>query len=38
MSEPDDWEETDAGLPVRGDEPAPVLADHRVLLEVAAMP
>jgi hypothetical protein len=26
MSEPDDWEETDAELPVRGDEPAPVAA------------
>ena len=23
MSEPDDWEETGAELPVRGDEPAP---------------
>lgn len=38
MSEPDDWEETGAGLPVRGDERAPVPADRRVLLEVAAMP
>jgi len=38
MSEPDDWEETDAELAVRGDEPAPVPADRRVLLEVTAMP
>jgi len=36
MSEPDDWEETGAELPVRGDERAPVPADRRVL-EVTAM-
>jgi hypothetical protein len=38
MSEPDDREKTGAELPVTGDEPAPVPADRRVLLEVTAMP